>query len=135
MEQISHLTASNAELSTNVATLNTEKTRLDVEVKECRMNIKKLTDEKKDISRQVEEANKSKIVFEQKLCDAEKEVDGAKKSMKKHDEDMQLKLKENASIIEGKQLMCYRITLLQMQCFLNIHFFINQNNKYIISVC
>ena len=83
------------------------------------MNIKKLTDEKKDTSRQVEEANKSQIVFEQKLCDAEKEVEGAKKSMKKHDEDMQLKLKENASIIEGKQLMCYRITLLQMQCFLN----------------
>ena len=104
-EQISRITTANADLSTNVAALNTEKTRLDIQVKESIMTNKKLTDEKKDICRQLEENNKNNTVLEQKMCNIQKKLDDAEKSLKRNEEEMQVKLKESADYIEGKNLL------------------------------
>ena len=104
-EQISRITTANADLSTNVAALNTEKTRLDIQVKESIMTNKKLTDEKKDICRQLEENNKNNTVLEQKMCNIQKKLDDSEKSLKRNEEEMQVKLKESADYIEGKNLL------------------------------
>ena len=101
-EQVNSLTASNAELSTNVATLNTQKTRLDGQLKESSASIRKLTDEKKQIVIQLEEVSKNGSVSEQKLREANKKLENSKKSMKAIQEEMTQKLRENSNNFEGK---------------------------------
>ena len=101
-EQISRLTASNAEISTNVAALNTEKTRLDGLLKESTAAIRKQTDEKKVIVSQLEESNQSLSLSQKKVQDLQKKLDDKESSSKKLNEEMTIRLEEKFNTIEGK---------------------------------
>ena len=69
------------------------------------MAIKKITDEKKEIVVQLEEANKKCSVLEQKLSDLKNKVEDTEKSMKSLNEESNDKLKENTNIIEGETVI------------------------------
>ena len=101
-EQISRLTASNAEISTNVAALNTEKTRLDGLLKESTAAIRKQTDEKKVIVSQLEESNQSLSHSQKRVQDLQKKLDDNESSSKKLNEEMKIRLEEKTNTIEGK---------------------------------
>ena len=101
-EQISRLTASNAEISTIVASLNTEKTRLDGLLKESTAAIRKQTDEKKVIVSQLEESNQSLSHSQKRVQDLQKKLDDNENSSKKLNEEMKKRLEENTNTIEGK---------------------------------
>ena len=101
-EQISRLTASNAEISTNVAALNTEKTRLDGLLKESTAAIRKQTDEKKVIVSQLEESNQSLSHSQKRVQDLQKKLDDNESSSKRLDEEMKIRLEEKTNTIEGK---------------------------------
>ena len=100
-EQFNSLTASNAELNTNVATLNTQKTRLDGQLKESSTTIRKLNDEKKQIIAQMEEVTGNCTSMQQQLQDANKKVEMSEQSIKTFQEEMAQKLKENMNTVEG----------------------------------
>ena len=104
-EQLNSLTASNAELSTNVATLNTQKTRLDGQLKESSASIRKLNDEKKQIIAQMEEVTRNCTTMQQQLQDANKKVETSEQSIKAVQEEMAQKQKENVNAIEGNNLL------------------------------
>ena len=88
-----------------MATLNTQKTRLDGQLKESSASIRKLTDEKKQIIVQLEEVSKNGSVLEQKLQEAKNKIEVGEKSMKELQEEMTQKLQENSNSAEGKTVI------------------------------
>ena len=64
-----------------MATLNTQKTRLDGHLKESSASIRKLTDEKKQIIVQLEEISKNGSVLEQQLQESKKKIEVDEKSI------------------------------------------------------
>ena len=65
------------------------------------MTIRKITDEKKEIAGQLEEAKKKCSVLEHNLNDIQKKVEDTETSMKVINEENNAKLKENTNILEG----------------------------------
>ena len=100
-EQVNSLTASNAELSTNVATLNTQKTRLDGQLKESSMSMRKLADEKKQIMTQLEEVSNKSSTMEKQLQEANKKLEISDKSIITLQDEMHQKLKESTNTVAG----------------------------------
>ena len=88
--------------------MNTEKTRLDGQVKESNTTIKKLKDELKEVDIQLEDSKKNNATLEQRLSEMQEKIQNTEIAMKKIKEEMKVKLKENTQTIESKRL-CLRI--------------------------
>ena len=87
-----------------MATLNTEKTRVDGLLKESIAAIRKQTDEKKVIVSQLEESNQSLSLSQKKVQDLQKKLDDNESSSKKLKEEMTIKLEEKTNTIDGKMI-------------------------------
>ena len=88
--------------------MNTEKTRLDGQVKESNTTIKKLKDELKEVDIQLEDSKKNNATLEQRLSEMQEKIQNTEISMKKLKEEMKVKLKENTQTIESK-ILCLHI--------------------------
>ena len=88
--------------------MNTEKTRLDGQVKESNTTIKKLKDELKEVDIQLEDSKKSNSTLGQRLIEMQEKIDNTEIAMKKIKEEMKVKLKENTQTIESK-ILCLHI--------------------------
>ena len=86
-----------------MATLNTEKTRVDGLLKESTAAIRKQTDEKKVIASQLEESSQSLSLSQKRVQDLQKKLDDNESSSKKLIEEMKIRLKEKTNTIEGKK--------------------------------
>ena len=65
------------------------------------MTIKKLTQEGNDINAHLVESNKTNNDLQQKLCNIQKQLEDTEKTLKRKEEEAQLKIKENDNILEG----------------------------------
>ena len=88
--------------------MNTEKTRLDGQVKESNTTIKKLKDELKEVDIQLEDSKKNNATLEQRLSEMQEKIQNTEIAMKKIKEEMKVKLKENTQTIESK-ILCLHI--------------------------
>ena len=88
--------------------MNTEKTRLDGQVKESNTTIKKLKDELKEVDIQLEDSKKNNSTLEQRLSEMQEKIQNTEIAMKKIKEEMKVKLKENTQTIESK-ILCLHI--------------------------
>ena len=88
--------------------MNTEKTRLDGQVKESNTTIKKLKDELKEVDIQLEDSKKNNSTLEQRLSEMQEKIQNTEIAMKKLKEEMKVKLKENTQTIESK-ILCLHI--------------------------
>ena len=87
-----------------MATLNTEKTRVDGLLKESIAAIRKQTDEKKVIVSQLEESNQSLSLSQKRVQDLQKKLDDNESFSKKLNEEMTIKLEEKINTIDGKKI-------------------------------
>ena len=83
--------------------MNTQKTRLDGQLKESSASIRKLNDEKKQMIAQMEEVTRNCTSMQQQLQVANKKVETSEQSIKTVQEEMAQKQKENISAIEGNE--------------------------------
>merc|ERR1712062_583820 len=80
-----------------MGTLNTQKTRLDGQLKESLMSVRKLADEKKQIITQLEEVSNKSSTMEKQLQEANKKLEISDKSIKTLQDEMNQKLKESTN--------------------------------------
>ena len=70
-------------------------------MKESALNIKKVTEEKKDINSRLVESTKCNNDLEQKLCNIQKHLEDTEQLLKGKEEEAQLHIRENNNILEG----------------------------------